>query len=89
MVQESTNLLGVVEACHNCQMVWVEELGHCSQKRGRRIPQQPVGGGGAPPPDGNGNGNGDSNGNGRSGRPPPPRGNGSDDGDNDGDGWWR
>ena len=26
MVQESTNLLGVVEVCHNCQMVWVGEL---------------------------------------------------------------
>ena len=32
MVQESTNLLRVVEACHNHQMVWVEELDHYSQK---------------------------------------------------------
>ena len=32
MVQEPTNLLRVVEAHHNHQMVWVEELGHCSQK---------------------------------------------------------
>ena len=32
MVQESTNLLRVVEAHHDHQMVWVEELGHCSQK---------------------------------------------------------
>ena len=32
MVQESTNLLRVVEAHHNHQMVWVEELGHYSQK---------------------------------------------------------
>ena len=32
MVQESTNLLRVVEAHHNNQMVWVEELGHYSQK---------------------------------------------------------
>ena len=32
MVQESTNLLRVVEAHHNHQMVWVEELDHYSQK---------------------------------------------------------
>ena len=29
---QPTNLLRVVEAHHNHQMVWVEELGHCSQK---------------------------------------------------------
>ena len=32
MVQESTNLLRLVEACHNHQMVWVEKLDHYSQK---------------------------------------------------------
>ena len=32
MVQEPTDLLRVVETHHNHQMVWVEELGHCSQK---------------------------------------------------------
>ena len=32
MVQGLTNLLGVVEAHHNLQMVGVEELVHCSQK---------------------------------------------------------
>ena len=51
-------------------------------ERGRRIPQQPVGGGGAPPPNGNGNGNGSRG----SDRPPPPRGNGGNGGDDDGDG---
>ena len=70
MVQEPTNLLRVVEAHHNHQMVWVEELGHCSQKEVEEIPQQPEGGGGAPPPGGNGNGNGSRGG----GEPPPPKG---------------
>ena len=32
MVQELTNLLRMVEAHHNHQMVGVEELDHCSQK---------------------------------------------------------
>ena len=32
MVQGLTDLLRVVEACHNHQMVGVEELAHCSQK---------------------------------------------------------
>ena len=52
-------------------------------ERGRRIPQQPAGGGAL---SSNGNGNGDSNGSRRGDRPPPPKGNGSDDGDDDGDG---
>ena len=74
MVQESTNLLRVVGACHNHQMVWVEELDHYSQKGDRRIPQQLVGGGGAPLPGGHGNGSGDSNGSRGGDRPPPPQG---------------
>ena len=68
-------------------MVWVEELGHCSQKGIEEYHNsQLTGGGGAPPPGGNGNGNGDSNGSRGGDRPPPPRGNGGDNGDDDGDG---
>ena len=62
MVQESTNLLRVVEAHHNHQMVWVGGTQPLLPERDRRLPQQPTGGGGTPPPNGNGNGNGDSNG---------------------------
>ena len=87
MAQGITNLLRVVEAHHNHQMVGVEELAHHSQKgvEGHLSNQQVeellhlvlmevV------------NGNGDDNGGGD--RPPPPRrngGNGGDGGD-DGDG---
>ena len=38
MVQESINLLRVVEAHHNCQMVRVEKLGPLLSERDRRIP---------------------------------------------------
>ena len=89
MVQGTTNLLRVVEAHHNHQMVGVaEELVHCFQKgveeylSNWQVEEEllhlvvMVGG----------NGNGYDNGGG--GKPPPPRrngGNGGDGGD-DGDG---
>ena len=83
MVQESTNLLRVVEAHHNHQMVWVEELGHYSQKgieeyhNNWQVEEElhhlmvMV--------------NGDSNGSRGGDRPPPPRRNGDDNGDGGGD----
>ena len=67
MVQEPTNLLRVVEACHNHQMVGVEEMVHYSQKGVEEC------GGGALPPGGNGGGNGNGDDNGGGGRPPPTR----------------
>ena len=69
-------------------MVWVEELGHCSQKgieeyhSNQQVEEELC----HVVVYGNGNGNGTGNGGGD--RPPPPRGNGGNggDGDDDGDG---
>ena len=85
MVQESINLLRVVEACHNHQMVWVEELAHYSQKgveeyhnnqwvgvELHHLVVMVIG-------------NGDSNGSRGGDKPPPPRGNSDDNGDSGGD----
>ena len=72
---------------HNCQMVWVEELDHYSQKEiedyhnNRQVEEELH----HPNGNGNGNGNGDSNGSRGGDRPPPPRRDGDDDGDGGGD----